>query len=109
MDLDLGWLILSPGAGFTLYYPDPSAPNLKSMGVPLGMRVAVPILDAVVVRPYLLGAAYYGLAIENYESQFIWLSGAGTYFLRYFFAEGSYLSNQNGQGFVFGLGMRFIF
>ncbi|PKL11927.1 MAG: hypothetical protein CVV50_05060 [Spirochaetae bacterium HGW-Spirochaetae-6] len=109
VDLDLGWLILSPAAGFTLYYPDSSDPNIKAMGVPLGMRVAVPILDAVVVRPYLLGAVYYGLEIENYESQFIWLAGAGTYFLRYFFTEGSYLSNQNGQGFVFGLGMRFIF
>lgn len=96
----------NPSAGF-VSFPETNVEK-KQMGVVFGGRLAYYVLRLNILETYLFGGGFYGVEIENYKPEFIWMGGVGQVVFRYFYAEFSYLKNQNGGGMVLGLGIRII-
>lgn len=101
----LSWhgIELSPTLGY-IYYKDE---DLVRQALPLGLRLGWEVpFSYWTMKPYLFagGLYYYGLA--EYDSRPMATGGLGVRFLGHFFAEGSYIYQEDGQGFALGLGAR---
>lgn len=74
--------------------------------VPAGMRVSWAPLIFWKMEPYIFTGGLYYIGIKNYEGRFMSITGIGSSFLTYFFAEIGYMINKSGGAPTIGLGAR---